>query len=242
MRLSRRAVVAGLAAAPVAAQGMTIAEESIWLGEAAAAMGGFAALRAAPVLRWTGEGTVFAGERTIRIGTQTVVEPFGYARSRTWLIDRPKEVRELLIDGDEGLVIINSVANPMKPAMRLHERDQYSLYGLMRLAPLEEWPKDVLWTQGKDGATAEVRHAGLPDTTFTFDHAWRLTQARNRVRGEAGGAPVEQDIRFEGEIEGGGIRWPRRIAIRRGGLPYFQLDLTTFQPGRTRELPVSRPA
>lgn len=234
---TRRAVTAGLALAPLAARATSPMHP---LDQAISAMGGEAALRAAPVLRWTGAATVYAGAQTIEIGTQTVVEPFRYARSRTWLKDRPSEVRELLIDGEEAYLIGNGVGEPMPEPMRVHEAAQYSLYGLMRLLPLKDWPQDVRWRAGEGGMIAEVRHGGLPETELLLDPAYRLRGARNRVPGEKGGALVAQDIVFSETITGGGLRWPKVIEIRRSGLPYFRLTLTTFQPGRTRELPVSK--
>ncbi|MDT7934075.1 MAG: hypothetical protein RQ833_05660 [Sphingomonadaceae bacterium] len=239
--LKRRAVIGGLALAPLAARARSPGA-ALLLRRAISAMGGEAALRAAPILRWTGEATVYAGERTVEIGCQTVVEPFSYYRSRTWLKERPMEVRELLIDGDEGIAIINAQHRPMPGAMRDHERDQYSLYGLMRLVPLLDGGADPV-PAAPDEAALRVARPDLPETTLVFDAATtRLLRAENRVRGDAGGALVAQTIRFSDSIDGGGLTWPRVVEIEREGLPYLRLMLTTFQPGRTRDLPVSKAA
>jgi hypothetical protein len=239
--LQRRAVLGGLVLAPFAARAASPGVVQL-LRRAIDAMGGEAALRGSPVLRWTGEATIYAGDQSIEIGTQTVVEPFSYYRSRTWLKDRPMEVRELLIDGDEGIAIVNAQHRPMPDAMRDHERDQYSLYGLMRLVPLLDGGVETVGTAPGEAAL-RVARPGLPETTLVFDPvSARLLRAENRVRGDAGGGLVAQTIRFSETIDGGGLRWPRVVEIQREGLPYFRLTLTTFQPGRTRDLPVSKAA
>jgi hypothetical protein len=109
------------------------------LSSAIAAAGGEAALSNARVLTWTGEASVFAGDRRIDLGVETLVEPFSYARSDTWLRGQGRStLRTLEIDGDAGWLTQGGARTPMTEAMVRHERQQYAIYGLMRLMPLLE--------------------------------------------------------------------------------------------------------
>jgi len=67
------------------------------------AAGGETNLARVRTLHWTGEATVFAGERRIELGVDTTVTPFLRARSTTWLRDQPETTRRVLaIDGAHG--------------------------------------------------------------------------------------------------------------------------------------------
>ena len=197
--------------------------------------GGAAALSAARVLAWRGVATVNAGGRTVRIGLDTVVEPFGYARSDSWLIDKPADRRTLLIEGERGWVIAGGKRTPMTPAMLGHERQQYALYGLMRLVTLREPGAEVMISPvGLNGAYERpVRHPSAPPTTLVF-HEGRLRGAFNHVEDAESGLAVAQSFVFSGEITSAGVRWPRSIAITHGGRPYFTLTLTHFAAAPSR--------
>lgn len=198
--------------------------------------GGERALTAARVLAWRGIATVDAGGRTVRIGVDTVVEPFGYARSDTWLIDKPADRRSLLIEGDRGWVIAGGKRTAMAPAMLRHERQQYALYGLMRLVTLRD--RAVSIRHGVDSVRGDcssliVDHPAATKTEMMFVDG-RLATASNRVDSPGAGPPIAQEFAFSGEITSSGVRWPRSIAITHGGKPYFTLTLTHFAAGPTR--------
>ena len=201
------------------------------LTQAMARMGGPALLSRVKALRWTGKAKIFAGERTLEIATHTLVRPFQAARSDTWLTDEgPSGTRSLIIEGAEGFMERSGKRAPMPAAMLAHERQQYALYGLMLLAPLcapdvETW----LAAEADGSGRIEIAHPQAPRTTLIFDPGARLVGARNRVVSpDDGVTEIAQDFAFSGEIEGGGLRWPRGMTIRQNDAPYFELALETF--------------
>lgn len=197
--------------------------------------GGEAALKQARVLAWRGIATVHAGGRSVRIGVDTVVEPFGYARSESWRIERSSDRRTLLIEGNRGWVIAGGKRTPMTPTMLVHERQQYALYGLMRLVSLREPGASVIPAPvSVDGSIHNlVRHPSAPVTTLSFRDG-RLIGAHNFVKDSEGGMPIEQHFVFEGVITAAGVRWPRAIRIQHGAAPYFELTLTHFAAAPNR--------
>ncbi|HEV8694159.1 MAG TPA: hypothetical protein VGQ93_08270, partial [Lysobacter sp.] len=75
MRLPLLAVLLLLASCVPTARN-TLSPEETLLSEAIAAAGGETALRRGQVLHWTGEATVFAGDRRIELGVDSTVAPF----------------------------------------------------------------------------------------------------------------------------------------------------------------------
>ncbi len=230
--LSRRLILAApfaLAARPAFA--VSGACGSPLLNQAMARMGGAERLKAVRALRWTGRARIFTTERTVAVGVSTMVRPFEAARSDTWLADEgPASTRSLIVEGAQGFTERSGQKQPMPAAMLAHERQQYALYGLMLLAPLcgpgvETW----LAAEADGSGRLEIAHPGAPRTTLVFDPGARLIGAENRVVSpDDGVTEVAQDFAFSGEIEGGGVRWPRTMAIRQNGAPYFELVLETF--------------
>ncbi len=232
---TRRLLLAGLAAL---SPGAALAARPAIYEKAIARAGGRAALERGRVLAWTGHARIFAGERVIEIGVDTEVEPFRYARSNTWLEkDGPSKQRSLLIEGETGWMISAAGRAPMPPAMLRHEREQYALYGLMRLVSLRDPGARFVETSTPGGGVRglKVNHPGAPETDLWFEPDGRLAWASNTVDNpEEGGAPIAQVFTFSGVIEGGGVRWPRTIAIEQNGKPYFELTLASFTPRAKR--------
>ena len=245
--LTRRSLIAAPLAAAACAS-MPASPEQQFLDRVIAAAGGEAALRSARVLAWTGQATVPAGDRTLILGVDTIVEPFTYARSETWLVSEGRSTtRTMEIDGDHGWATRDGERTVLPEAQTAHERQQYALYGLMRFVTLRD-PRVTISVYGDDEpsiiagfAWPGTRYSMLaphplaPRTLFSFDENYRLIAASNTVASpDADGAPVEQTFLFSGAIEGGGVRWPRRMRILRGGSLYFELTLDTFTPRRRR--------
>ncbi|CAM3154980.1 hypothetical protein SPAN111604_07075 [Sphingomonas antarctica] len=179
--------------------------------------------RPLPAIGWTGTARVFDGNRTIDIVVDTQVEPFGTARSRSWIVgEGPDRARTMVITGTTGTVTFQGKDRTLPDATVRHERMQYALYGLM------------LTTHAR-GRCVVARHAGAPDTTLCFDRAGRLQSGSNTVPDSEAGAPLPQTFEFSGELRSHGVIWPQRMLIRHDGKPYFDLKLDMFRasgPGR----------
>ena len=79
------------------------------------------ALQRVRALRWTGEATVFAGDRRIELGVETRVEPFLRATSDTWLRDQGRAtLRTLEVAPDEGWMTRDGKREPMPADMLEH--------------------------------------------------------------------------------------------------------------------------
>jgi hypothetical protein len=210
--------------------------KEFYLRSAIAGAGGEVALSKARVLAWTGEASVYVGDRRIDLNVETLVEPFTYARSDTWLRGQGRStLRTLEIDGDEGWLVRDGARTPMPAAMLTHERQQYAIYGLMRLVTLRDpgarfSPLPVM-PEGRTGL--RVRHPRAVPTDLFFSNG-KLVAATNRVDAPDGGAPIDQRFEFSGEIVGAGVRWPRSLRLFQSGQPYFSLDLATFAPRLSR--------
>lgn len=227
---TRRTLLAAalsLAAAPALAASSACG--SALLKRAMARMGGADVLAKVTTLHWTGSAKIFAGDRVIEIGASTTVRPFQSARSDTWLrSEGPTRARSLIIEDGRGFLERNGQRTDMPAAMLAHETQQYALYGLMLLAPL--------CAPGAEASLAgdheiEVIHPKAPRTVLSFDAEARLVQATNRMVSpdQVGGPDIDQVFDFSGEVTGGGVRWPRIIAIRQNGAPYFELTIETFE-------------
>jgi hypothetical protein len=175
--------------------------------------------RTAHVLHWTGEATVFAGERRIELGVDTTVEPFLRARSETWLRDGGRAtLRTLEIDGHAGWTTRDGKREAMPAPMAEHERLQYATYGVMLAAPVQHAP-----------GTMQVNDARAAPATLTYDETGRLVALDNSVPNPEGTGTVRQHFTFDGTIESHGVRWPRVIRIAQDDVPFFELRIATFQ-------------
>jgi hypothetical protein len=193
----------------------------LWLVGIAFLLTGCAATppRTARVLHWTGEATVFAGERRIELGVDTTVEPFLRARSDTWLRDPGRaSLRTLEIDGRAGWTTRDGKREAMPVAMAEHERLQYATYGLMLAAP----------TQHAAG-TIQLNDPRAAPATLTYDDTGRLVALDNVVPDPEGTGTVRQHFTFEGVVESHGVRWPRVIRIAQDDVPFFELRIAMFE-------------
>lgn len=215
------AALALLAAAPAA---------DPMLERAVTRAGGAAALGRAETLSWQGRATIHAGGNVIEIGVSTRVVPFRSARSDSWLLSQgPASMRALIIEGEEGWTERGGVRAPMPAPMLRHERQQYAIYGLMRLLPARG---HVVARRTEPGGRTvlTVAHPEAPVAELVFDHSGRLIEARDRVADPDGGAAeIDQIFLFSGEIVDHGVHWPRRIDILQRGQPYFTLQIDRFE-------------
>ncbi|NNM77639.1 hypothetical protein HJG53_12035 [Sphingomonas sp. ID1715] len=198
------------------------------LARAIARAGGRAALKQARTLHWTGTAAIYDGDRTIRIGVDTRVEPFVRVRSNSWLLEQgPSATRSIVFESGDAWLERKGARLPMPDGMREHERQQYAIYGLMRLVDLDR--PGVIVTQ--DGDMLRVRHPAAPTTLLRFDRRATLIGAENEVPGAENGKPIRQVFRFSGHRMANGILWPRTIFIEQNGKPYFELRMEAFSAG-----------
>jgi len=223
--------IAALSACMHAAPARSSPEQAL-LQRAIDAAGGEAALSRARVLSWTGEASVFAGDKRIELGVESRVEPFVGARSDTWLLAQGRAtLRTLQVDGGQGVMIRDGATTPIPQAMLHHEQAQYAIYGLMRLLPLRDAGVRLhLLPADKDGLRGmHVEHPRAPPVDMFFDVHERLAYLTDQVPGPDGNGDIAQRFEFEGTIEAGGVRWPRTLRISQNGKSYFELRLRTFR-------------
>ena len=235
---SRRSILVGMTAAALLPRNAFAAEVSAQslLARAIARAGGARALENARVLAWSGKAIVYTGDKPIHLGVRTEVEPFSYARTDTWILGQtPPDKRSLIVEGDGGHALRNGAPLPLPATLFHHEREQFSLYGLMRLVSLRDPGVSLALLPRTDGRMGlKVAHPSAPPTTLYFDDRGGLIGAENVVDSPDGKTKIPQQIDFSGRIVGAGVRWPRSLRIRQNGAPYFDLTLTSFTPRRVR--------
>jgi hypothetical protein len=198
------------------------------LDRAIARAGGAEALRRARVLRWTGTATVVAGGKTVQIGVDTTVEPFVRARSTSWLLEQgPDARRAIVIEPGDAWLERRGVRLPIPKRMEVHERQQFSIYGLMRLVDLRAAAVSVT----PAGNALRVRHPAAPETLLLFDDRATLVVAENQVPSADDGTPILQRFRFADHRMASGTRWPHDIRIDQNGRPFFNLRIASFSAG-----------
>ena len=200
--------------------------ESDLLDRAIIRAGGAEALRRARVLRWTGTAIVHAGGRTVQMGVDTMVEPFVRARSDSWLLEQgPDARRAIVLEPGDAWLERRGVRLPIPKRMEVHERQQFAIYGLMRLVDL----RNARVTLTAD--TMRVRHPAAPETLLLFDEQATLVGAENQVSSAEDGTPILQRFYFADHRLAGGIRWPHQVRIDQNGRPFFELRIASFSAG-----------
>jgi hypothetical protein len=209
------------------------------LADAIDRAGGHDALARVRTLAWDGHAVVHVGGREIPIGVSTRVAPFDWARSTSWLEpEGASKARTMIVARDAAWIESDGRRQPMEAAMAVHERQQYAIYGLMLLEPLDRPGVSVEpLPDGRRGL--RVRHPLAPAAELLFDADARLSEMRNTVADPHGGAPVAQRFVFSGEVVSNGVRWPRTLRIEQAGRPYFDLGFDRFEASPT---PLPTPA
>jgi hypothetical protein len=224
-----------LAVGSSAAPGPPPAQESprALLARAMAAAGGAEKLARYPAFVWHGKAVVHAGEREIRLQGTWKLQPPDVSIVETYEVERgPSSLRKMILTADGGWGERDGARQPLPADMVTHERDQFYLYYVMRLAPLQSPPFELSTLPGEAAGAAglKVKAPGRPDVDLFFDAAGSLTRLRTRIRKPGATEEVLEELRFDGFVEGEGIRWPRAIRITWDGKPYFDLELTDFTP------------
>lgn len=219
--INRRGAIAlaGLIAASVALPARAGTSET--LTRAMTAAGGRDRLKRVKALKWTGTAHVILPGRKLELGVETRVEPFGPARSTTWIASEGKAAaRTMTIDAAGGTATRDGKPGPLPAAIVVEERQQFGIYGYMLLA--------FAPATATDDYILRARRPGYPAADLEIDDRGRLVGADYAVTDSGTGQPVAERFSFSGMVTDQGIRWPKQIAIARGGKPYFDLTIDSF--------------
>jgi hypothetical protein len=236
MRIVQAALILSIAAlsagACATARGPAAASPRALLARAIAQAGGASALTATRALAWSGNATVHAGGRTVRIAGEWAIQPPDTAVVATYDVTRgPASTRALVVAAPRGWIVSGAQFQPMPPAMLASERDEFYLYDVMRLVPLRA-PGVTLTAIAPDSlgqAGFRAEQPGWPPVEVYVDAGGRLAHLRTQVRDPSGGAPVRQDVWLSGVMEAGGVRWFREMRLTMNGAPYFDLTLLSLR-------------
>ncbi len=191
--ISRRAVVAGALALPVAARAQAVNGEGSMLRLAMAAMGGRALLERVRAISWLEWGHEPMGRR-VRM------EPFGTVRVQGWMFALPEtkwfEPREY-----------PPAAQPVSDPQETYSIQHFGLFSHMLLV------HSAIRERGRR-LTAE--HPGYSPAKFVFARDGKMLRARHDIIDRTGRHRVTRLIEFDGEVSDQGIRWPGSITIREG--------------------------
>lgn len=238
-RIVAIAVAVVAAAAPF---GPALAEtpERALVLRAIAVSGGRAALERATTLRWAGEAVIATREGRLKVEVRSIVRPFRSARSESWpRAEGPAAKRVLEVSADGGWIEHDGRREPLSASAWQHERQQYAIYGLMRLLPLLDDGVILRRLPPRAGGRPglHVEHPAAPPADLFFDAAGHLCAIEDRVVDPAGGPPIAQRIELGGAVPGAPIRWPRTLTILQNGAPFFALSIRRFSTGEDRGRP-----
>jgi hypothetical protein len=196
-------------------------------------MGGARRVQQYPALSWRGRAKVHLPQRALELQGQWRLVPPDRARVETQdLQGNSASLRRLIVDGARGWAEVQGHPRPLAGDMLAHERDQFYLYHLMRLAPLLDPPFTLsALPAAADGLSGvRVTHPGRPEASLFFNDEPRLARLETRITNPGSGDEVQQVVTLSGVVEAAGLRWPRHLAITWDGQPYFDLELLEFQP------------
>jgi len=202
------------------------------LERAIRAAGGARAGKQAAAFIWDGQATVHVPDRELKIAGTWRLEPPDRDIVETYRVDqRPTTSRTMIISGANGWSENAGTKTPLAPELVSHERDQFYLYFLLRLAPLtapeyvlESLPADA---QGHPGF--RVKRAGRPTVDMFFDTAHRPIRLVCEVTDPGSTQTRRQEMTLSGDLEAGGLRWPRELSITWDGRPYFDLTVSNLR-------------
>lgn len=203
------------------------------LDSAIEAAGGEAALAKVKELYWTGTATVNAGGKTSKLDVMTVVRPEGqWARTSTWNSGaEAKTSRTLQVERGKAWDVNRQSWTPLPEAQATNENQQFGLYSFMLLNTLKQsGAKAEEQAPAADGTrTIKATLATGQAADLMVDASGKLVGAKMNVRDPAGGADIAQTVKFSGEVESNGVKWPKRITIEQNGQPFYDLEIAKFE-------------
>lgn len=179
-----------------------------------------AAAAALPVLQWEGRGVVHDGTRTIAIAVRSRMEP-GRIVSESWPVaeGEAKGLRRLIIpEAGEATLERGGKVTPMPAAFATEERAQFAFYRQLQ---------EAARTCAAQKPEATLSQSFVVDGRTSF--RCRGSEARTAANWvAAAGTPVRQEFRIIGLWRSGTAVFPRWLQLRRGGQPFFDLEVTSF--------------
>ncbi len=201
---------------------------------AVVAAGGAERLTALKAFEWRGRADVAIGGRApLHVSGTWRLQPPDSAIVTTTLDGQPSATaRSLIISGRRGWSRTGRQMMPLAPEAVAHERDQFYLYHLMRLVPLRgsAYRLSPPATDSLGRKRIRVTHSGRPSVDLAFDSAANLTRLTDSITDPESHKQVRQEVRFTGQLDGAGVRWPRRIAITWDGKPHLDLEILEVRP------------
>lgn len=245
-RVGRATLLLGaLVGATLTAQAPAVRRDSAALQairEAVAQRGGLAAARNARALMWEGDAIVAAGGRNIPItGEWRMLLPDSVVVATREAMRDSSATRRLIIAGLRGWQQRAGGTAPLDSASLAHEREQFFLYFLLRLAPLLDDARIGvrLVAPEMDGTRRIVIEApGRMPVTLWIAPNGEVTSMANDIVEPGTGAIKRQRLWFSGRVTAAGFQWPARIRITHDGEPYFDLSIRRFAVARTLRDPL----
>lgn len=195
------------------------------------AAGGLAALKQSPAFVWKGEARVQVQGRDLKIVGTWSLDPPDRAIVETRLEGQgPAETKTLVINGKQGWAIVDNVRSQLEPEMLENERDQFYLYSLMRLLPLQDYAVSLTaLPKSEDGLDGfRATRAERPDVDMFFDADAKLRRMSFETLDPITNTRRRQNVKLEGEVESKGVRWFRTMTITWEQEPYFALTITSL--------------
>ena len=136
----------------------------------------------------------------------------------------------MVINGRQGFSLANNVRSQLPAEILENERDQFYLYALMRLVPLQDYAiRLTALPKSEDGLDAlRVTQPERPDVDLFFDGDARLRRLLVETLDPVTNTRRRQNVKLDGEMTSRGIRWFRNLTITREDGPYFELTILTL--------------
>jgi hypothetical protein len=227
-------VIWALAAAAPAGQVLRAPEktaEQILVDRAIEAAGGTEALKKNPAFVWQGEAQIHVQGRDIKIvGTWSIDPPDKAIVETRPQGQPPEESRTLVINGKQGYSIENNVRSVLPAEVIENERDEFYLYSLMRLLPLQDYSVSLTGLPKSDDGLDGVRvtKPERPDVDLFFDSDARLRRLSLETLDPITNTRRRQNVKLDGEVVSRGIRWFKTLAITWESEPYFELTISSL--------------
>jgi hypothetical protein len=223
-------LLALLLATPVAAA----AQESIpqLLQRAIDSAGGAARLAMYRAYEWEATATVNVPGTYVHIAGTWRIQPPDSAIAATYpAVEGPAKMRRLILAGARGWVEDAGRFRALPAAALMEERHQFYLYWLLQLAPLRD--SGFTLTEAEPDSAGHrgvlVRRAHHPDVTLYFGTDARVAGLATVFATSADSGSETQTIAFSGTMLSNGVRWFQQMTILRGGMPYYETELTSFR-------------
>jgi hypothetical protein len=149
------------------------------------------------------------------------VQPPDVALVETYEIERgPASLRRMILTAAGGWGEREGARQALPADLVAHEREQFYLYYLMRLAPLRSPTFDLaaLPSSSTGESGLRVKAQGRPEVDLFFDPAGTLTRLRTRLRKPGSAAEVLRSVRSC-------RRGPRPAATSRARRPWLRRSL-----------------